>query len=77
LPDLASYPHPCHARHPDGSWHALGRGNDRILGRTCWEADIIADDVALPDWLGAGTLLAVADAGAYDRSMAYVFGQGS
>ena len=77
LPDLASYHHQCHARYHDGTWHALARGRDRILGRSCWEADIIADDVALPDWLDAGTLLAVADAGAYDRSMAYVFGQGA
>jgi diaminopimelate decarboxylase len=40
------------------------------------ESDILASDVALPEGIGPGDRLVIADAGAYDASMAYNFGRG-
>lgn len=76
IPEARLYPHRIVVRDTFGTWHILGKGDDRIIGRTCMEGDIISATVHLPDEIREGDILAVCDAGAYDRSMAYVFGQG-
>jgi diaminopimelate decarboxylase len=60
----------------DGDWRSLGRGNTTILGRLCMEHDILAANVGLPETSREGDILVFCDAGAYDRSMSYVFGCG-
>lgn len=62
--------------HASGQWHPLGRGRSMLLGRLCMEHDIVAANVALPDHAREGDVLVFCDAGAYDRSMSYVFGCG-
>lgn len=59
-----------------GKWTALKRGKTKLLGRLCMEHDIVASGVELPGRAEAGDLLIFFDAGAYDRSMSYVFGCG-
>jgi diaminopimelate decarboxylase len=59
-----------------GDWRALGRGQTQLLGRLCMEHDVVALNVALPEGVRPGDLLVFCDAGAYDRSMSYVFGRG-
>ena len=75
LPDLSSHPHRVVSRHLSGfrPWQA---GGARLLGRLCMEFDVVGHDLRLPRALKAGDLLAVLDAGAYDASMAYLFGRG-
>jgi diaminopimelate decarboxylase len=46
------------------------------LGRLCMEHDVVARDVELPKTAREGDVLVFCDAGAYDRSMSYVFGCG-
>jgi diaminopimelate decarboxylase len=76
LPMAPFYPHRVYGRAPREGWRELGGGRDRLLGRICMETDILASDVALPDGIEAGDRLVIADAGAYDASMAYNFGRG-
>ena len=57
-------------------WQALRRGKTHLLGRLCMEHDIVATNVELPEEARAGDVLIFCDAGAYDRSMSYVFGRG-
>jgi diaminopimelate decarboxylase len=79
LPMAPFYPHRVYGRarpHGRGAWQALGGGGDRLLGRICMETDILASDLALPEGLEPGDRLVIADAGAYDASMAYNFGRG-
>ena len=59
-----------------GRWEALKRGKTHLLGRLCMEHDIVASNVELPEGVEAGDVLVFCDAGAYDRSMSYVFGRG-
>lgn len=59
-----------------GELKPVGRGNVHLLGRLCMEHDIVATNVALPEGAKAGDLLVFCDAGAYDKSMSYVFGHG-
>jgi diaminopimelate decarboxylase len=59
-----------------GHWTPLARGNTRLLGRLCMEHDIVASNIQLPPALSKGDVLVFCDAGAYDRSMSYVFGRG-
>jgi diaminopimelate decarboxylase len=75
LPRANAYPHRVLSRGDDG-WRQWGRGPDRMLGRLCMEDDVLRTGVALPDEVRAGTRVLIADAGAYDRSMAYSFGRG-
>ena len=75
LPDLASHPHRFVSRHTK-DFRPWGHGSARLLGRLCMEFDVVGHDLRLPRALKAGDLLAVLDAGAYDASMAYVFGRG-
>jgi diaminopimelate decarboxylase len=46
------------------------------MGRLCMEHDVVAWNVELPEGAEAGDVLIFCDAGAYDRSMSYVFGRG-
>jgi diaminopimelate decarboxylase len=59
-----------------GEWRPLKRGKTQLLGRLCMEDDIVARNVELPDDAEVGDVLVFCDAGAYDRSMSYVFGRG-
>jgi diaminopimelate decarboxylase len=59
-----------------GELQPIGRGNAHLMGRLCMEHDIVATNVALPKGAKAGDLLVFCDAGAYDKSMSYVFGHG-
>jgi diaminopimelate decarboxylase len=40
------------------------------------EHDVVATNVELPEGAQVGDVLIFCDAGAYDRSMSYVFGRG-
>jgi diaminopimelate decarboxylase len=59
-----------------GEWQPLKRGKTHLLGRLCMEHDIVARYVELPAEARVGDPLVFCDAGAYDRSMSYVFGRG-
>jgi diaminopimelate decarboxylase len=59
-----------------GALEPIGRGDAHLMGRLCMEHDIVATNVALPKGAKAGDLLVFCDAGAYDKSMSYVFGHG-
>jgi diaminopimelate decarboxylase len=59
-----------------GEWRPLKRGKTRLMGRLCMEHDVVAWNVELPEGVSAGDVLIFCDAGAYDRSMSYVFGRG-
>jgi diaminopimelate decarboxylase len=77
LPMHFFYPHRILSQvNGSGPWTALGRGKARLLGRLCMEHDIVAANIDLPKSARAGDLLVICDAGAYDRSMSYVFGRG-
>jgi len=76
LPDLASHPHRYVSRRA-GALAPWAAGSGRLLGRLCMEFDVVGHELRLPRGLRAGELVAVLDAGAYDASMAYVFGRGS
>ena len=76
LPMHFFYPHRTLYRDERGEWMPLGRGETVLLGRLCMEHDIVATDVDLPRSAKVGDVLIFCDAGAYDRSMSYVFGCG-
>ena len=77
LPMYAFHPHRILSRdHVSGEWLPLQRGDSLLLGRLCMEHDVVASNIALPDTTKAGDVLVFCDAGAYDRSMSYVFGCG-
>lgn len=77
LPMYAFQPHRILGRDAEsGEWRPLKRGKTRLMGRLCMEHDVVAWDVELPEGAGAGDVLIFCDAGAYDRSMSYVFGRG-
>lgn len=77
LPMYFFYPHRILCRDADGGgWKSLNRGNTQLLGRLCMEHDIVASNVELPATAEVGDILVFCDAGAYDRSMSYVFGRG-
>lgn len=76
LPMRFLYPHRILFRARSGDWLPLERGETFLLGRLCMEHDIVAADVKLPPSAEVGDLLIFCDAGAYDRSMSYVFGCG-
>lgn len=60
----------------DSSRLSLGRGDGRILGRTCMETDILAERIDLLA-VEVGDVLCLRDVGAYDYSMRYAFGRGA
>jgi diaminopimelate decarboxylase len=77
LPMYFFYPHRIlHQDGETGMWKSLGRGKAYFLGRLCMEHDVVASHVELPETAKPGDLLVFCDAGAYDRSMSYVFGRG-
>jgi diaminopimelate decarboxylase len=77
LPMHAFQPHRILGRDPGtGEWRPLKRGKTRLMGRLCMEHDVVAWNVELPEGVSAGDVLVFCDAGAYDRSMSYVFGRG-
>ena len=75
LPQITTFPHRVLAV-ANGRLSPLGPGNDRILGCTCLEYDVIRDDVALPRDLDSLQAVVVADVGAYDASMGFDFARG-
>ena len=78
LPDAGSHPHRVF-RQGDGAgeWLPMGPGRDRVLGRSCMEHDVLSSSVTVPADVSVGEVWAVADAGAYDQSMAYRFARGA
>ena len=77
LPMYFFYPHRILCQDAkDGGWKSLNRGKTQLLGRLCMEHDIVASNVELPATAAVGDILVFCDAGAYDRSMSYVFGRG-
>lgn len=56
-------------------WEPLGRGPDRIAGRTCLEYDLI-DGLRLPSDLAPGDRLLITGTGSYDHSMSFRFASG-
>ena len=75
VPRAGVYPHEILSR-IGGTWGRWGRGPDRLVGRLCMEDDVLRMSVGAPEEVRAGTRVLIADAGAYDRSMAYRFGRG-
>lgn len=77
LPMYFFYPHRILYKDSNGgALTPLGRGKTKLLGRLCMEHDIVAHSVELPENAQVGDILVFCDAGAYDRSMSYVFGRG-
>lgn len=75
LPLARVYPHRMYLATGD-TLRPIAAGGARILGRICMEDDILADGVYLPRDARIGDRIVIADAGAYERSMSYEFGQG-
>jgi diaminopimelate decarboxylase len=77
LPMYFFYPHRIlHKDVKNGTWNSVKRGQAQLFGRLCMEHDIVASSVELPEGASVGDVLIFCDAGAYDRSMSYVFGRG-
>ena len=76
LPMHFFHPHRILSQDTNGEWNTLARGESMLLGRLCMEHDIVAMNVALPETTRSGDVFIFCDAGAYDRSMSYVFGCG-
>jgi diaminopimelate decarboxylase len=72
----AFQPHRILHRDARGTLKPLARGRAQLQGRLCMEHDFVATSVALPEDAAPGDLLIFCDAGAYDKSMSYVFGCG-
>jgi diaminopimelate decarboxylase len=76
LSEATHFPHRALYRR-SGRWSPVASpGADRVLGRTCMEADVLLSWIRLPPQLAAGDRILILDAGGYDRSMAYDFAQG-
>lgn len=73
-PEMHSYVHGLFVWR-EGRWSALGRGPDRLGGRTCLEYDLI-DGLRFPADLAPGDRLLITDTGSYDRAMAFDFARG-
>jgi diaminopimelate decarboxylase len=56
-------------------WEPLGRGPDRLGGRTCLEYDLI-DGLRFPADLAPGDHLLITGTGSYDHSMSFNFARG-
>ena len=76
LSNIDYHPHRLLAHTEEQGWHRLPPGNGRLLGRLCMEADILGRHRRV-DHLSVGDTVVVCDAGAYDASMTYPFGQGT
>jgi len=75
LPLAEERPHPI-AIEQGTVWLRLRSGTDRLLGRTCMENDVLANEISIPTDLSHGDAIAFLDSGAYDVSMSYEFGNG-
>jgi diaminopimelate decarboxylase len=75
LSNIDYHPHRLLAHTEERGWHRLPRGAGRLLGRLCMEADVLGRRRRV-DHLSPGDIVVVCDAGAYDASMTYPFGQG-
>ena len=75
IPEGPHRPHPV-ARFDGRHWIPLSPGRDRVLGRSCMEADVLAQQLDLTQ-VGDEDYLAFGMCGAYDTSMAYGFGLGN
>lgn len=75
LSNIDYHPHRLLAHTDDRGWHRLPRGDGRLLGRLCMEADVLGRARRV-DHLSPGDIVVVCDAGAYDASMRYPFGRG-
>jgi diaminopimelate decarboxylase len=73
-PEMHSYVHGFFVWR-DSGWQPLGRGPDRLLGRTCLEYDLV-DGMRFPADLAPGDRLLITDTGSYDHSMAFNFARG-
>ena len=73
-PEMHSYIHGLFVWR-SGRWTPLGRGPDRLGGRTCLEYDFV-DGLRFPPDLAAGDRLLITDAGSYDHSMSFTFARG-
>ncbi|PYS99160.1 MAG: hypothetical protein DMF63_13925 [Acidobacteria bacterium] len=76
LPMYSFHPHRILSLNTSGEWRPLERGDSMLFGRLCMEHDIVATNVELPENAKQGDVFVFCDAGAYDRSMSYVFGCG-
>jgi diaminopimelate decarboxylase len=76
LPMSSIYPHPILMVRGQAVIGWLGTGRTRVLGSICMESDILAIRTAFPVTPSTGDLLLFFNAGAYDTSMAWPFGQG-
>ncbi|MFH8717652.1 hypothetical protein [Streptomyces zaomyceticus] len=74
IPEARYRAHPV-ARFTNQEWRPVARGTGRVLGRSCMENDILAEEVDVSS-LAEGDFLAFGMCGAYDLSMAYPFGRG-
>ena len=75
LSNIDYHPHRLLAHSEGRGWHRLPRGEGRLLGRLCMEADVLGRRRQV-DHLAPGDTVVVCDAGAYDASMTYPFGRG-
>jgi len=73
-PEMNAYPHRIFVWR-GGRWEPVGRGPDRLLGRTCLEYDVV-EGLRFPADLAPGDRLLIADAGSYDHSMSFNFARG-
>ncbi|NUK77682.1 hypothetical protein HRW23_09785 [Streptomyces lunaelactis] len=74
IPEARYRAHPV-AQFMHGEWRPMSRGAGRILGRSCMESDILAEELDVSS-LAEGDFLAFGMCGAYDLSMSYPFGRG-
>jgi len=75
LSNIDYHPHRLLAHTDERGWHRLPRGEGRLLGRLCMEADVLGRRRQVRH-LAPGDTIVVCDAGAYDASMTYPFGRG-
>ncbi len=75
LSNIDYHPHRLLAHTESRGWHRLPRGDGRVLGRLCMEADVLGRRRQVSH-LSPGDTIVVCDAGAYDASMTYPFGRG-
>jgi diaminopimelate decarboxylase len=75
LPLQGTYVHRIYVE-DGGGWLLLDEGNDRILGPTCLEYDVVASNVSIPQAVRPSTKIRIADCGSYDASMAFHFARG-
>jgi diaminopimelate decarboxylase len=75
FPYLQQAPHRFFLRRND-TLEQLDGGPGRIIGRSCLEYDVIAQNVRLPTDVGTQDAIVIADIGAYDASTQYAFAMG-